>query len=604
MRTLRPGSIAALSFAAPVVVAILAMPSCGLIATFDRSLIDEDAGAPVNVGGPDGATDDTRLRSLTIDVAPLAPSFAPEVESYSVRFRIPSAHATFETKRVGVMPVAFDPRVSITIPGASPAAASGVTSFVPLVTSRDVMSIVLADDFGGSTRYSVALEATVNDYLKASNTRSNARFGCAVAISGSTLVVGSREESSNATGVNGNQSDTSLPAAGAAYVFVRSGSSWRQEAYLKGGSFAPSEAFGTSVAISGNTIAVGAPGELSNAGAVRIFVRTGATWTQQALLRASILRPDDGVYGSGARFGASIALSGDDLVVGAPEEPSAATGVGGDPTNVAAPGAGAVYAFTRTGTVWTQRAYVKSAHTAPGSRFGTAVAYASGTLAVGSELGPSVNRGGAVYLFTKNGVSWIAGPWVEASNASRDALFGTAVALSPSGGRLAVGAEREPSGARGIGGDQDDTSADGAGAAYLFRKTGAAWTQEAYVKPSNTVAAMHFGHALSLAETTFAVGAWGESSGANGFNGAQSDVSRQSAGSVYVFTLRGASWTQTRYVKASNPGNVAFFGDALALSPANDALVVGALGEKSKSTGVNGVQSDTSLFFAGAVYVY
>lgn len=588
--------------AASLVAAIAVLPSCGLIATFDRSQIVEDAGFPDYVPSPEGGND-VRLQSLALDVAPIVPSFEPGITAYFARYRLPSAHAVFETSRIGITPVAFDPRVSITIPYAQPSPSSGQTSFVPLRASRDKINVSVFDRFGSSRQYEITLDITINDYLKASNTRSNARFGSAVAISGDTLVVGSRDESSNATGVNGDQSNTSLPGAGAAYVFVRSGDTWKQQAYLKGSSLAPNEAFGTSVAISGNTIAVGSPGEISNAGSVRIFTRSGTAWIPQALLRASILRPDDAAYGSGARFGTSIALSGDDLVVGAPEEPSATKGVDGDQSNVSAPGAGAVYTFTRTGTLWTQRAYVKSTHTAGGSRFGASVSYAAGTLAVGSEVGSSVNRGGAAYLFTKSGVSWAVGPFVEASNASRDALFGTAVSLSPSGLRLAVGAEREASAARGIDGDQSDTNADGAGAVYVFVKNGVGWTQEAYVKPSNTQPSIHFGHALSLAENTLAVGAWGESSGAVGFNGDEQSVLGQSSGSVYVFSYN-SSWTQTRYVKASNPGNVAFFGDSVALSPSNDALVVGALGEKSKSTGVNGPQTDASLFFAGAVYVY
>ncbi|MFN0205549.1 MAG: FG-GAP repeat protein, partial [Planctomycetota bacterium] len=134
-------------------------------------------------------------------------------------------------------------------------------------------------------------------YLKASNTGSADKFGSSVAISGNTIVVGAIGEDSNATGVNGNQSDNSASSSGAAYVFVRSGATWTQQAYLKASNAQSGDEFGTSVAISGDTIVVGAISEDSNssgvngdqtnnlaafAGAAYVFVRSGTTWSQQA----------------------------------------------------------------------------------------------------------------------------------------------------------------------------------------------------------------------------------------------------------------------------------------------------------------------------------
>ena len=99
-------------------------------------------------------------------------------------------------------------------------------------------------------------------YLKASNTRASAYFGYSVAVSGDTVVVGAVLEASSATGVNGNQADNSADQAGAAYVFVRSGTSgtsWTQQAYLKA-SNTGGDYFGTSVAVSGDTVVVGTQG--------------------------------------------------------------------------------------------------------------------------------------------------------------------------------------------------------------------------------------------------------------------------------------------------------------------------------------------------------
>src|SRR5512146_1461242 len=165
-------------------------------------------------------------------------------------------------------------------------------------------------------------------YLKASNTDMYDQFGIAVALSGdgSTLAVGAYDESSNATGIDGDQGDNSLAHSGAAYVFVRAGATWVQQAYVKASNPAAGDEFGHALAISddGNTLVVGATGQVASAGAAYVFVRTGTTWAQQAYVVASNAE-------SGDLFGYALALSADGhtLAVGAPAEDSSATGVGG-----------------------------------------------------------------------------------------------------------------------------------------------------------------------------------------------------------------------------------------------------------------------------------
>lgn len=139
-------------------------------------------------------------------------------------------------------------------------------------------------------------------YLKASNTEADDLFGAAIAISGDTAIVSARWEDSSATGINGNQTDNGLVTSGAVYVFIRNGSSWSQQAYLKASNTGSGDLFGYSIAISGDTLVVGAPGEDSSAtgingnqannsafesGAVYIFTRNGTSWSQQAYLKAS-----------------------------------------------------------------------------------------------------------------------------------------------------------------------------------------------------------------------------------------------------------------------------------------------------------------------------
>jgi trimeric autotransporter adhesin len=196
-------------------------------------------------------------------------------------------------------------------------------------------------------------------YVKASNTGTDDRFGFSVALSGSgnTLAATAYWEDSGAMGVDGEQTDNSVVDSGAVYVFQRSGASWAQQAYIKASNTGAGDVFGISVAVSesGDTLAVGANAEDSGAvgvdgdqadnsavdsGAVYVFQRSGASWAQQAYVKASNTGANDW-------FGVRVALSGsgDTLAVSAQSEASRATGVGGDQADNSASQSGAVYLF-------------------------------------------------------------------------------------------------------------------------------------------------------------------------------------------------------------------------------------------------------------------
>ena len=160
-------------------------------------------------------------------------------------------------------------------------------------------------------------------YLKSSNTGVDDYLGFSVAVSGDTAVLGAFGEDSSTTGVNSKPNEGSLDS-GAAYVFVRNGTNWTQQAYLKASNPGVDDNFGWSVAVSGDTVVIGAQNEdssttginsipnnyASNSGAAYVFVRSGTNWTQQAYLKASNTGKDD-------EFGYSVAVSGDTVVVGA-----------------------------------------------------------------------------------------------------------------------------------------------------------------------------------------------------------------------------------------------------------------------------------------------
>lgn len=367
---------------------------------------------------------------------------------------------------------------------------------------------------------------TQEAYLKASNTGAGDFFSTAIAFDGDTLVVGAPFEDSNATGVNGDQANNSASAAGAVYVFVRTNGVWAQQAYLKASNTGAGDNFGSSVALSGDTLVVGAPEEASNAvgvnndqtnnsasgsGAVYVFTRSGTTWSQQAYLKASNT-------GAGDQFGHSVAIDGNTLVVGATEEASNAIGINGDETNNSASGSGAVYVFTRSGTTWSQEAYLKASNTEAGDNFGRSVALSSNTVIVGASLEDSnaigvngnqadnsASGSGAVYVFTRSGTTWTQQAYLKASNTETGDNFGSSVALSSDA--VAVGAFNEDSNATGVNGDQTNNSASGSGAVYVFTRTNGVWSQQAYLKASNTESSDQFGHSVAASGEQVAVGA-------------------------------------------------------------------------------------------------
>ena len=496
-----------------------------------------------------------------------------------------------------------------------------------VVTSIAVLLLLSISStvWASGLRYSAAAAPSFAQqaYIKASNPEEDDLFGYSVAISGdgNTLAVGAVFEASNATGVGGSQSNNDLIDAGAVYVFVRSGTTWTQQAYIKASNTADDDWFGTSVALStdGNTLVVGAAYEATpgasvqgpDAGAVYVFTRSGVNWTEQSYLRAS--NPDEEDL-----FGWSVALSsdGNTLAVGAVGEASNATGIAGSQSNNDMPFAGAVYVFTRSAVTWTQQVYLKASNTGWGDRFGHRVSLSDdgNTLAVGAYLedsnavgvgGDASNNSsvasGAAYVFSRNVATWAQQAYIKASNTEIADWFGRSVALSGDGNTLAVGATREGSSATGVAGAQGNNDLADAGAVYLFIRGGMTWSQQAYIKASNTGAPDTFGFSVDLNSdgNTLAVGAPAEASNATGIDGTQTNNDRDYAGAAYAYTRSGAVWSQQDYVKASNTDEDDIFGRAASLSSDGKALALSGVQESGDGT----AQSNNDSIWAGAVYV-
>jgi hypothetical protein len=412
-------------------------------------------------------------------------------------------------------------------------------------------------------------------YVKASNAERFDEFGKAVAVSadGNTLAVAASFEAGGASAINGDEGDNSRPQSGAVYIFTRTGAAWRQQAYIKAsntGEPDDGDTFGHAIALSGDgdTLAVGAPSEDSRAtgidgdqrdnsasasGAVYVFNRRGVNWAQQSYLKAA--NTHDGML-----FGYAVGLSGDGstLAAGAFDERGCANTINGR-YEMTCGGTGAVYLFTRSGSSWSQHAYLKAREQDRGDSMGGSVAVSDdgNTVAAGAADEDSMTTGvnavrsghsgvvgaaddtssGAGYVFVRNTGGWSQQASFKASNAGATDWFGVRLALSGDGATLAVGAPNEDSAGTGVGAKEDDESAEQAGAVYLFARKGAAWAQQVYFKGSRTGAFDEFGSALALSRDgrTLAVGARFEDGGARRVNGNEADNSAMDAGAVYVF---------------------------------------------------------------------
>ncbi len=376
--------------------------------------------------------------------------------------------------------------------------------------------------------------------VTASDGATNDFFGNAVAISGDTLLIGAYTDD------NGANTDQ-----GSAYVFVRSGAAWAQQAKLTASDGASSDGFGYSVAVSGDTALIGSfqddvPAG-GNAGSAYVFSRTGATWSQQAQLTAS-----DGAASD--FFGNAVAIDGNTALVGAYQDDTGANA-----------NQGAAYAYTRSGTTWTQQAKLTSPDGTASDNFGSGVALTGDTAVIGvnnDDVGANSNQGSA-WVFSRIGSTWI-GPDLTllASDGAAGDAFGYSVSIN--GETALVGTP----------------FATAQGAAYVFVRSGGIWTQQAKLTAADGANGDLFGVHVALSGDTALVSAYSDDIGAN-----------TNQGSAYVFIRSGSTWAQQAKLTASDGVAGALFGYSVGLSE-NTALI----GARDQQVGTNN--------FQGAAYIF
>jgi uncharacterized protein (DUF2345 family) len=369
-------------------------------------------------------------------------------------------------------------------------------------------------DNWGQVKKLVAGDGVANDY-----------FGRAVAVSGESVMVGAVGDETS---------------RGSAYLFVRNqdgANAWGQVQKLTAGDGAAGDNFG--IAVAGNedadTFVLGAPGDDSWQGAAYVFACQGSNWVQQRKTTAS-----DGVAEDW--FGRSVAISGDTLVVGATVDDSYK---------------GAAYIFVRNwggANNWGQVKKLVASDGAANDYFGRAVAISDDTLVVGATGNDSSK--GAAYIFARNwggADNWGQVKKLTASDGTTYEHFGEAVALS--GGIVVVGAWG------------DDSNK---GAAYVFARNQSGadqWGQVKKLTAADGTAGERFGDAVTLSGDTLLVGALGDDS----FKGAAYVFARNQGGAD--------QWGQIKKLTAVGGAVGDWFGDSVALS--GDTVVVGVDGDES-----------------------
>jgi hypothetical protein len=304
--------------------------------------------------------------------------------------------------------------------------------------------------------------------------------------------------------------------AGAAYVFVRNGDEWAEQFKLVASDAESNDLFGYSVSLSQDTAVVGAVYEgwyyPSGPGSAYVFVRFGSTWIQHAKLE-----PVDGVPGDW--FGVSVAVDGDTALVGAKHHGNSQ---------------GAAYVFVRSGSTWSQQAKLTASDGIHLDEFGVSVAIAENTAIIGAHFDDDVGINcGAAYVFERVGSTWQQQVKLRGFGTGDGDRFGSAVALE--GDTALVGA---------------CGTGTSAGSAYVFSRSGSAWSQADTLTARDAVAGGQFGMSVSLCGEMALVGS-PNSSG---------------SGSAYVFTRSGALWRQETKVTAGGGSAGDKFGFSVALS--------------------------------------
>ncbi|PSQ62958.1 MAG: PKD domain-containing protein [Halobacteriales archaeon SW_8_66_22] len=377
-----------------------------------------------------------------------------------------------------------------------------------------------------------SVAATQTTKLPASDGAPKEYFGSAVAIEGDRALIGAEGDAPDTRDTEDN---------GAAYTFERSDGSWSQQTKRKGGA---NENFGSAVALDGDTALIGLHSAKGLIGRARLY-----EWASGSLNLREKFTPEHFTPSLSARFGNSVALDGDTLLIGAPRE-------WGDPPVVKA---GAAYVFERSNDEWNRTRLVADDRTED-EYFGRAVAVSGDTAFVGVPFSETSNgyKAGSVYVFERSGGSWSQAAKLTADDGDINDSFGESLALE--GSTILIGS----------GGDSP----------YVFERSDGNWSQQAKLTATDRDEDDAFGSDVALDGTTALIG-----------DSFDADPNGPLAGSAYVFEKSDGNWSQQTKLSADDGDPNDEFGYSVALS--GDTALVGAF-----------LDEDPHGLKAGSAYVF
>jgi len=359
--------------------------------------------------------------------------------------------------------------------------------------------------------------------LTASDAAEQDVFGSSVSISGDLAVVGARYD------------DDGGDYSGSAYIYRRTGSSWAEETKLIASDPAVNAYYGCSVAVSGDVVVIGAykaPEADTRRGGAYVYRFNGSSWVEEAKLTASDAAGLD-------YFGRSVAISGNVIVIGAPQDDDAG------------PESGSAYVFRYNGSGWVEEAKLTAFDGWTGDYFGYSVSVSADTAVIGAyQDNEGASDAGSAYVFRYNGSSWVKEAQLTASDAAGGDFFGYSVSIS--GDVAVVGAYAN---------DVDYVNQD-TGSAYVYRFNGTHWIEEAKLTASGAAADDRLGYAVSISGDVAAIAA------------IRDDDGGENSGSVYVFHFNNGRWLEMAKLAASDAAEAAAFGIAVSIS--GDVAAVGA----------------------------
>ncbi len=379
----------------------------------------------------------------------------------------------------------------------------------------------------------VTLEQEINN----PSPTENDRFGSSVSIYGDSCIIGAYLE------------DTGEDNAGSVYIFTRSGTSWSLEQEIHNPSPTADDYFGSSVAIYGDTCIIGAYQEDtggSAAGSVYIYTRSGTTWSLQQEIHNPSPTADD-------KFGYRVSIYSDSCIIGAYLEDT-----GEDD-------AGSVYIYTRSGTTWSLEQEINNPSPVADDKFGDRVSIYGDTCiisAYGDDTGES--SAGSVYIYTRSGTTWSLEQEINNPSPTADDYFGYSVSIY--GDTCIISASHE------------DTGFDQAGSVYIYTRSGTTWSLEQEIHNPSPTADDRFGFSVSIYSDTCIISASYEDTGESG------------AGSAYIYTRSGTSWSLEQEIHNPSPTADDNFGWSVSIY--SDSCIIGAY------------QEDTGADSAGSAYVF